>query len=562
MQKMKTNILILLCVVGSMQSVVLYAQTNNYYFGSGNNCGVNVSSSSVESSYDDMNTLTGLHPKEASRFLAQAGFGGSYSDIQHLMQIGIDAWLIEQFTSINETYLNKYNSTYTAAEAIIDPNNTSTTFDKYRHYATFSFYEKVLEDDDVLRNKAAFALSQIFVVSTNGDVLGVRGRAGADYYDIFYQNAFLNFRNILEKVTLHTIMGHYLSHFQNRKEETDANGITTYPDENYAREIMQLFTIGLYELNNDGTYKLDTNGERIPTYDIDDIKELAKVFTGLAGSQWIGGGTIDVNINANFYNDLSQIDMAHPMAMFEAFHDIGPKVMIDGTTLPANQTGMQDIDGALDILFYHDNVGPFIALRLIQQMVKSNPTPAYINRVANAFNDNGNGVRGDMEAVFRAILTDVEARTCSCISNSQPGKLKQPLERIIHLLRAFEVSSPSGKLWLRDAPLYARGLGQSFMGAPSVFNYFTPFYAEPSIVAPANMVSPEFQILNAVSAINYLNMIENSIIGIEAFQNQTATDGSLDPKLQTILMMLLFLILVWLLAYLMIMEQEYLIGVS
>ena len=211
------------------------------------------------------------------------------------------------------------------------------------------------------------------------------------------------------------------------------------------------------------------------------------------------------------------------MAMYEDEHETGPKTMIDGSVIPAGQTGMEDIQDALDVLFNHPNVGPFISIRLIQQLVKSNPTPSYINRIATVFNDNGQGVRGDMEAVVRAILTDPEARDCSWIDNAQSGKLKQPIERFTNLMLAFDVSTPSGDYWLDDTALLYPRVEQAYLASPSVFNFFTPFYAESETVKPNDMVSPEFQVLHSVTAIHYLNTIE-SAIKVNPFINKTAVD--------------------------------------
>ena len=301
-------------------------------------------------------------------------------------------------------------------------------------------------------------------------------------------------------------MGIYLSHFKNEKEDPEEG---TLPDENYAREIMQLFTIGLLEMNNDGSLKLEEQGNTIPTYDITDVQELAKVFTGFSGGAW---DLVKVPSNAGkpltFNKGLNHYDLTVPMMMHEDRHDVGPKIMIDGSILPPNQTGLQDVNDAIDVLFHHPNVAPFFAIRLIQQLVKSNPSPEYINRVAMVFNDNGNGVRGDLEAVFKAVLTDPEARDCEWIDHPAAGRLLQPIERTVQLMKAFDVSVPSNLYWLRDRTLMYGKLEQAFLYAPSVFNFFTPFYAENEFVAPNDMVSPEFQLLNATSTIHYLNEIE------------------------------------------------------
>jgi len=315
---------------------------------------------------------------------------------------------------------------------------------------------------------------------------------------------------------LHPIMGIYLSTLKNARTDY---ALGTYPDENYAREVMQLFSIGLYELNNDGSFKKDENNQLISTYNIVDIQELAKVFTGF------GPGARTDAVPAAFNTGVGKTDFTVPMEMYESFHDKTPKTLIDGTHLPKNKAGLSDFEDVIDMLFNHSNVGPFIARRLIQNLVKSNPTPAYINRVATAFNNNGNGVRGDLKAVIKAILLDAEARICSDIDDDKAGKLIQPIERFTHLFKAFDIASPSGKLYLRDDIEYQDKLGQAFLESPSVFNFFSPFYAESNLVEPNGMVSPEFEILTTTSSIHYINLMENAV-KYKPFNNRTALNPS------------------------------------
>ncbi|MEM9820167.1 MAG: DUF1800 family protein [Bacteroidota bacterium] len=454
----------------------------------------------------------------ASRFLAQAGFGGNYQEIKYLTQIGIEAWLEEQFSMPSRSYFTTYQATYEEVVELIHTVYPQEDIVSARNYVDFVFWEKVFKDADVLRNKAAFALNQIFVLSTRNSKFNGHAFGGADYYDILYEGAFGNFRDLLQEVTLHPMMGYYLSHLHNKKADLERG---TFPDENYAREIMQLFTIGLNHLHNDGTYQLDQHGNRIPVYDITDIQELARVFTGLSGGAWDTKKFPHlVDQELIFGKSFNNYDMTVPMMMWEQHHDRGMKVMINGKIIPAGQSGMQDIHDALDVLFHHPNVGPFIAIRLIQQLVKSNPSPAYINRVATVFNDNGKGIRGDLRAVFRAILIDSEARSCEWMDHPKTGKLRQPLERLIGLCRGFKVNSPSGRLWMSDSGILFDEVEQTFMGAPTVFNFFHPFYAEDEYVASNNMVSPAFQILHSVTAIHYLNTMEEALKG-QPFRNYT-----------------------------------------
>lgn len=489
------------------------AQVYEDHFGTGNYIGVSVTASDTQNNGEAINTLSGsdLFPSLAgsARFLSQASLGYNWKEIEYVQTKGIVDWLEEQFSMPYTTFYNKYSSVYHYA---IDSIGVTKNVHK-DEYLTYSFYEKICYEDDALRQKMAFALSQILVVSTNNSNIENNGFGVADYYDILYTNAFGNFNNILEQVSLHPIMGVYLSAFKNAKTDY---ALGTYPDENYAREIMQLFTIGLYELNNDGSFKKDTNNELIPTYDIVDIQELAKVFTGFGI-----GARLDT-IPKSFNNGVGITDFTVPMKMYENYHDKTPKTLFDGTQLPANQTGLSDFYEVINRLFNHPNVGPFIARRLIQNFVKSNPSPAYVNRVATVFNNNGNNERGDLKAVIKAILLDSEARICNPIDNDvKAGKLIQPIERFTHLFKAFDISSPSGKLFFKDYTVYQDKLGQSFLESPSVFNFFSPFYAENNFVEANDMVSPEFEILTTTSSIHYINLMENAI-KYRPFNNQTS----------------------------------------
>ena len=474
-------------------------QTYKDYFGNGHQIGINATSSDTSSTDDATESIsgTGMIPdlKGSSRFLAQATLGYNYDDIQNLSQIGIDAWLDAQFAIPDTSYLQMYWSQLgmTGLPDVTDLQDLKS------YYLSRSFYYNVVKREDQLRQKLGFALSQILVTSiaTGGNW----GDQYAEYYDILYRNAFGNYRDILAQVTYSTSMGRYLSSIKNPKADY---GLNTLPDENYAREIMQLFTIGLLELNNDGTLKHDTEGNPIPTYTNEDIQEMAKVFTGLNyATDRMGAPNNNWNIGYNNYGRING------MKVFPNYHDVTPKRMIDGTVLPGGRSGNQDIEDVIDLLFNHPNTGPFISIRLIQNFVKSNPTPAYVNRVATVFNNNGKGVRGDLQAVIRAILVDPEARDCSWIDDPQNGKLAQPIERTTRMLAAFNVYDTPDTLYLRDVS--ETQLGQTFMNAPTVFNYFSPFYQEEKYVAPQNLVSPEFEILNDVTAIENLNLTENRI---------------------------------------------------
>lgn len=482
-----------LCLWGGKSS----GQTYKDYFGNGHQIGLSTSSSDPGSQDKAEHSVSGTGKlpdlKGASRFLAQATLGYNYEDIESLSQIGIDTWLEEQFAQPNTSYL----STYFEQLGVSDLTEVVELQDLKNNRLSQIFYFNVLRGNDKLRQKMGFALSQILVtsISTGGNW----GDQYAEYYDILYQNAFGNYRDLLGKVTYSTSMGRYLSSIKNPKADY---GLNTLPDENYAREVMQLFTIGLLELNNNGTLKLDGEGNTIPTYTNDDIEELAKVFTGLNYATERSGAP-----NNNWNIGYSNYGRINGMKVFAGYHDVTPKKMIDGTVLPGGRNGNQDIEDALDLLFNHPNTGPFISIRLIQNFVKSNPTPAYVNRVAKVFNNNGQGVRGDLQAVLMAILTDPEARDCVWIDDPQNGKLAQPIERTTRLFAAFDIYTTPDTFYLRDQDFTS--LGQRFMNAPTVFNYFSPFYKEEKYVAPADLVSPEFEILNDVTSIENLNLSEN-----------------------------------------------------
>ncbi len=509
-------------------NVSIPAQVYPDHFGTGNDVGVTISSSSEQGINTANHTLngTGFYPDlaGAARFLAQAQLGYNDIDIQEVMNLGIDAWLDQQITM---TVPSDYEQTYRDMhdEIIVMMNNTHGVADSSRRdeHIPFIFYQKAFTDDDGLRQKIAFALSQIFVISINGTI-GDKGFGISSYYDVLYNGAFGNFRDLLYNITLHPLMGVYLSHFKNEKADPVEG---TLPDENYAREIMQLFTIGLFELNNDGSLKLDTNGTPIPTYDIEDIQEMAKVFTGFSGGDWdyVAHPQYTPGDPLLFHKNVNHYDLTVPMFMHEDRHETGTKTLPDGTIIPAGQTGMQDVNMTIDWLFNHPNVGPFIGYRLIQQLVKSNPTPAYVNRVASVFNNDGNGIRGNMEAVIRTILTDVEARDCTFINDPRSGKLLQPIERMMNLFYAFNISTPSGKYWFRDYGEVYDKLEQSYLYSPTVFNFFSPFFADSEFVAPNDMVSPEFQLLHSTSGIHYLNVTED-MIKVRPFKNKTGINNN------------------------------------
>ncbi len=430
---------------------------------------------------------------QASRFLQQASFGATQQSITDLTQIGYEQWLNQQF----QLPLSKHRE-YMEQRALNLPGGSK---DLNQNHFSESYWRQAISADDQLRQRVAFALSQIFVVSFQDSNVNNYPRGVASYYDVLQQNAFGNYRDLLEQVSLHPMMGIYLTSLRNQKESGNQ-----VPDENYAREVMQLFTIGLYQLNQDGSLQT-TNGSPLETYTNADITGLAKVFTGWS---WAGPD----KSNTRFYGGNGDANReVLPMQSYPQFHSVSAKSFL-GTTIPAqsNANPEASLKVALDTLFQHPNVGPFIGRQLIQRLVTSNPSPSYISRVAAAFNNNGSGVRGDMKAVIKAVLLDPEARSETALANATSGKLREPVLRLANWARAFNAKSDSGHYMIQilDDPLAA--LAQTPMRSPSVFNYFRPGYVPPnSSLASAGLVSPEMQITGETSVVGYLNYMRNVI---------------------------------------------------
>lgn len=437
---------------------------------------------------------------ESARFLAQATFGPTEASIDALTRSSYSLWLDNQF-----------NTPPTPHRAHVDRRAAElAAADQSLGQAQFreSYWKQALTGDDQLRQRAAFALSQVFVISFVDGTLANQTRGVTTYYDMLAEKAFGNYRDLLESVSLHPMMGVYLTSLRNQKEDAASGRVA---DENYAREIMQLFSIGLYELNDDGTLRGGTPTE---TYTHDDIKGLAKVFTGWS---WYAGPNTADRTNRRFFGGDAHADRDwRPMQAYNQYHSTSEKRFL-GRVIPANATpdAEADLRIALDTLFNHHNVGPFLGKLLIQRMVTSNPSPAYVGRVAAAFNNNGRGVRGDMKAVWRAILLDPEARNPNLDSNSY-GKVREPVLRLSHFLRAFKARSTSGNfsgIDNTDAP--NTSLSQSAMRSPSVFNYYRPGYTPPnSAAAAAGLVSPELQLANEVSVAGYLNYLRGSWLNV------------------------------------------------
>ena len=442
-------------------------------------------------------------PAEASRFLAQASYGSNPKDIKALTGRTANEWIEAQFLRPPFSLLNamRYWRQRRGPEG-----NKNVTELQDAHNA---WWVSTIQQDQ-LRQRVAFALSQIFVVSSAG-VVGEYPKGLVSYYDTLVRGAFGNFRQLLQDVTLHPMMGMYLTYIGNRKERFDSTGkITQAPDENYAREVMQLFTIGLEQLNLDGTAKKDAGGNPIPTYSNDDVIGLARVFTGLS---WNGGQlTHECFVRAGNCAANTNARETRPMVAYDQYHSTLEKRFL-GTAIPEGQSStMADLNMALNTLFNHPNVGPFIGKQLIQRLVTSNPSEHYVRRVASAFNNNGQGVRGDMKAVIRAVLLDEEARGAHARKQPDFGRIREPVLRFTHLMRAFEASSRSG-YWTIGSTNAPSELNQTAMRAPSVFNFYRPGYTPAGTpIANANRVAPEMQILNESSVAGYADYL-NRFVG-------------------------------------------------
>ena len=422
--------------------------------------------------------------QQASRFLSQAGLGSGAADIDQVRQLGYAGWLDAQFALPRSSgYVDWLRS-----KGYDNPDNRNSFAGSNN-----MLWRKLIGSPDVLRQRMTLALTEIVVVSLNGLAnLGFRSFSAAAYMDIVEAQAFGNFRTLLEQVSTSTAMGSYLTFRGNRKAQNGA-----VPDENYARELMQLFTIGLLELDIDGTPRR-VNGQPVETYTQDDVSQLARVFTG-----W----DQDTSVGTNDTPDRS----IRPMVQVAGRHETGSKTFL-GVNIPANTSAVDSLRIALDTLVAHPNVGPFVGRQLIQRLVTGNPSPAYVARVAKVFNDNGSGVKGDLKAVLRTILLDDEARSDRTLADPGFGKLREPLVRFLQWARTFGVTSPDDSWNIGDLSDPATRLGQSPLRSPTVFNFFRPGYVPPnSPLGDQNITAPEFQITTETSVAGYINFMQRTV---------------------------------------------------
>jgi len=450
-----------------------------------------------------------ISKKEASSFLLKASIGADYETIEYVSKIGKEKWLDEQINKnakdscenkvegIWKHFIKKLSKQW-GEETIIG----NKLVLPYWFYFRMAYWDTILKSEDILRHRIALALSEILVISDKS-VLELNSYGLANYYDLLYKNAFGNYEDLLYEVSVHPCMGVYLSHMNNPKEDIVNN---IHPDENFAREVMQLFTIGLYELNLDGSKKLK-NGKPIATYDNADIKEVAKVFTGLGpGGYWWPWENYS---NQEVYwgikeNKIPNINLSIPMQAFEEHHDKSKKTILKKHKLKSNQSTLKDVKQTINILVKEQNTAVFISKKLIQSLVTSNPSKQYIEDISKIFIDNKKGQTGDLKAVVKAILLHKEA--------NKAQKMKEPMLRCIQILKAFNASNKSGKLW-GTGFMMEENIKQHPLSAPSVFNFFQNDYSPLGKIEKSKLVAPEFQTLNSASAISYVNLMYEWFFG-------------------------------------------------
>ena len=434
-----------------------------------------------EEPMEEEEELDPVSMEEASRFLSMATLGADYEEIEKVALMGREQWIDEQFDQPPG-----YNLPFTLD--LLSRVNDTDRVDQFA-FRRYSWWQQVMASPDILRQRVAFALSEIFVVSDRLDILAGHPEGMSSFYDVLLEHAFGNYRDLLYDVTLHPAMGVYLNHMNNKKADPEKG---RFPDENYARESKQLLSIGLDELNPDGTIKTDSMGFPIPTYDNSDISEFARVFTGL--------------VSEEPRSEEQYINLIDPMVMVEEFHDTDEKTLLNGQVVPAGQSGLQDIGDAVDNLFNHPNTGPFICKQLIQRLVTSNPDPDYVERVANVFADNGSGVRGDFKAVIKAILLDEDAVDLNQMNNSRFGKFHEPWVRYVSVLRQFNAATPDN-FYYNGGYTAQFFINQHIGSSPSVFNFFLPDFRPNGIIGDNNLFAPEFQIMTSSTILNYPNLL-------------------------------------------------------
>lgn len=478
--------------------------------GDGTSSGASISGGLFNSSSNSP-TNTVVKPQsdaEAARFLLQASFAAVPGAISAVRSEGFEPWLNREMRQSNDVSARQYFEArgYDRVDANRFYNGTAT--------GDSMIWSQLLSGGSTVRKRFALALSEFFVVSLGDLNISWRGPAIGEYWDILNRNAFGKFRTLIEEITLNPAMGVYLNTRGNRRADPRTGRV---PDENYAREVMQLFSIGLIELNADGTPRA-SGGRFIETYNDDDVTGIARVFTGY---DFDYSQTTYFPDPGNPSRTIAGVDyVRRPMTAdpskwlrprSDGFHSLEEKRFL-GLTIPAGTSAEESLRLALDHLVAHPNVGPFFSRQMIQRLVTSNPTPGYVGRVAAVFANNGRGERGDLGAVFKAILLDEEARTPANANNPTFGKLREPMLRFVQLARTFGVRSTTGNFDVGSLSDPASRLGQSPLRAPSVFNFFRPGYFPSGLqVAANNLLAPEFQLVNETSVAAYINFLERAV---------------------------------------------------
>jgi uncharacterized protein (DUF1800 family) len=434
--------------------------------------------------------------RDAARLMAQATFGATSPEAITQMQAqGTELWLHEQFNEGFDSHLVYLENQRNRDAVLKGPAAKAREEMSYE-----AVWQQWLWHPGQLRARVSWALLQIFVISNVAP--DIRPHAMSSYMDMLNRNAFGNWRTLLEDVTLHPAMGYYLNMLGSEKSIPAKD---THPNENYAREVLQLFSIGLAQLNPDGTPQLDAAGKPQPTYTEAVVKGYARAFSG-----WSYGGLDNSNANSfHHHDDNIESLWTVPMKAWDAYHEPGDKTLLNGRTLAAGQSAQQDMKDALDSIFQHPNVPPFFCRQMIQRLVTSNPTPGYVQRVANVFIDNGAGVRGDLRAVVQAVLMDNEARGDAPSANV--AKQREPVIRFAHYLRALNAKSGTGRNSIHHLDSADDALGQSPLLAPSVFNFYSPSFKPAGPIAAAGMVAPEFQITSETTMAGSMNFFSSIV---------------------------------------------------
>lgn len=459
----------------------------------------------------------------AARFLTQATFGPTDADIARVMDIGYGPWIDEQLAlpvTSHRAYWESRNAMLAAASA-----NGRAGQDQVLE----SFWKQALTGPDQLRQRMAFALSQIFVISMLDGSVGNEPRAVAAWLDMLGMQGLGTYRELLQSVSLHPMMGVYLSHLRNQKADPRSGRV---PDENYAREVMQLFSIGLHALNDDGSQRT-MGGNPVETYTAADVSGLARVFTGWS---WACPNWPDNNCFFNGSADgASDPDRSFkPMQGYPQYHSGEEKRFLGAVVPPQSPSDPSaSLRVALDTLAAHPNVGPFITKQLIQRFVTSNPSPAYVRDVARVFADNGSGVRGDMKAVLKALLMHPEAANLDSVvgTASEPGKLREPVLRLSAFMRAFGHRSDSNFYRVGNTDSASTALGQSPLRSPSVFNFYRPGYIPPGTAAAARgLAVPEMQITHETSVAGFVNYMRDNVASGVGQSNGTINGVALNRR--------------------------------